>query len=78
VSYGFDPAGYIASNGIGIDADNDFSAFSDAVRNLLHDRDKCSSMGLRAKAFAEQTFSLASLVRRVESVLLKAAAEQGV
>lgn len=77
VSYGFDPAGYIASNGIGIDADNDFSTFTDAVRKLLNDADERIAMGKRAKAFAEETFSVGNLVRRVESVLLKAALGRG-
>lgn len=72
VSYGFDPAGYIAANELGLDAGGDFSVFLEAAERLMQDEEERERMGARARAFAEQTFSVEKLVERVEAVLVEA------
>lgn len=73
VSFGFDPAGFIAENELGVDAAGDFSVFLLAVEQLIMNEDERTRMGAGARLFAESTFSVEKLVQRVEAVLMKAA-----
>jgi glycosyltransferase involved in cell wall biosynthesis len=74
VSLGFDPGGYMRSEGIGLNAGDDFSAFFQAVQLLIDQPETRTDMGQRAQKFAKQMFSVGALIERVESVLHEAIA----
>jgi glycosyltransferase involved in cell wall biosynthesis len=77
VSLGFDPGGYIASEGLGACAGDDHAGLLRHVRCLMHDQAERERIGARARAFATRMFSVASLVEKMESILSRTVAEKG-
>ena len=69
VSLGFDPGGYIESQGLGGDAGDDWQQFVRLVRELLDDDGARAAAGERARAFAQATFGVETMVDRVEALL---------
>lgn len=72
VSLGFDPCGYIESEQLGVNANDDFDAFVNAVQRFVKDQAERDATGERARAFALRTFSVDALIPRIEAILLEA------
>ncbi|WP_231362917.1 glycosyltransferase family 4 protein [Thioalkalivibrio sp. ALJ7] len=69
VSLEFDPSGYIREQGLGAVSDGDFDVFTDHVIEWATDPERADDVGLRAQAFARDTFSVDAMVQRVEGIL---------
>jgi len=71
VSLGFDPAGLIAKFGLGGFADGRWDLFVSQVEALIANPDGAKEIGRRAKAFAEQRFSVDRTLETLESFLME-------
>lgn len=73
VSLAFDPGGYLSDHSIGVYAGGDWTTFVGGVRRLIRQRQVRAEMGVRAREFAERSFSLDVSVSRLEEVMLRLA-----
>lgn len=72
VSLEFDPCGYIEEQGLGAVAGGDIDTFIEQVVSWATQPERANKVGQRAQAFARDTFSVATMVSRVEKVLEEA------
>lgn len=72
VSLEFDPCGYIEEQGLGAVAGGDIDTFIEQVVSWATQPERANRVGQRAQAFARDTFSVATMVSRVEKVLEEA------
>lgn len=71
VTFEFDPAGYIAQNGLGGYANANWDEFVMLVAGLIDNADKRTATGEKALHFAEKSFSIARTVDTLEAFLKK-------
>lgn len=73
VSLGFDPCGYIREHSLGLVADDNERLFTNQVLALIDNDQQRLDSAERARTFASDTFSVATMVQRVEKLLLRVA-----
>lgn len=73
ISYDFDPAGHITRYGLGHVARGNIEDFTKSIAEWVTNENLATAAGVRARAFAQQHFSLRKMVNRVEEVLQSAA-----
>jgi glycosyltransferase involved in cell wall biosynthesis len=71
VAFEFDPAACIENNKLGGNAKGDWDALVSIVSNLLDDDALRTATGVRAKAYAESTYSVERTVDTLESFLME-------
>lgn len=69
VSLEFDPCGYIKDQGLGAVAGGDMETFVQQVVGWATNPEKADEAGQRAQAFARETFSVDTMVDRVEQLM---------
>ena len=75
VSLEFDPCGYIVEQGLGAVADGEVDAFIRQVVDWATQPEQADAVGERARAFARDTFSVDTMVERVEEILARLAGQ---
>lgn len=69
VSLEVDPCGYIEEQGLGAVAGDDVDTFIRQVLDLATQPERAVAVGMRARAFAREIFSVDAMVERVEGIL---------
>jgi len=69
VSFGIDPSGYIRSEGLGYQTEENWDQFVEKVSEYLHHPEKRSRTESRAYRFATKTFAIENTVDEVEKLI---------
>ena len=64
LSYGFDPDGRIAREGLGIAADRSAAAFHEGARRLWRERNDRSELSARVRAYLGATHGLDAVTKQ--------------